>query len=168
MWLYGWRRPGGTRWLLPAAFAALLAVPLRGLFPAPDAFTPDGVAITIVSIALLVLAIEVCFRGLVYGLLLRHSRLPGPEDPAQITYPAAVSALLYAIVVTGICLLAIWSEYQPLLAPLDETVLVFLASFGSGLLLARARERSLSIWPGAAAQLLGGIASAVLSALFLR
>ena len=167
MWLYGWRRPGGTRWLLPAAFAALLAVPLRGLFPAPDAFTPDAVAITIVSIALLVLAIEVCFRGLVYGLLLRHSRLPGPEDPAQITYPAAVSALLYAIVATGLCLLAIWSEYQPLLAPLDETVLVFLASFGGGLLLARVRERSLSIWPGAAAQLLGGIASAVLSALFL-
>ena len=44
MWLYGWRRPGGTRWLLPAAFAALLAVPLRGLFPAPETFTPGGVA----------------------------------------------------------------------------------------------------------------------------
>ncbi len=167
MWLYGWRRPGGTRWLLPAAFAALLAVPLRGLFPAPNALTPDAVAIAIFSTTVLVLAIEACFRGLVYGLLLRHSRLPGPEDPAQISYPAAVSALLYAIVVTGVCLFAIWGEYQPLLAPLDETVLVFLASFGSGLLLARVRERSLSIWPGAAAQLLGGIASALLFALIL-
>lgn len=167
MWFYGWRRPGGTRWLLPAAFAALLAVPLRGLFPAPEAFTPGGVAIALGGIALLVLAIEACFRGLVHGLLLRHARLPAPEDRAHITYPAAVSALLYAIVVTGLCLPAIWSDFQPLLPPVEETLLVFLAAFAGGLLLARVRERSLSLWPGAAAQLLGGIASAGLAALLL-
>jgi hypothetical protein len=167
MWLYGWRKPGGTRWLLPAVCAALLAIPLRGLFPAPEAFTPDRVAIAIGSIALLALAIEVCFRGLVYGLSLRHSRLPAPEDPARITYPAAISALLYAIVATGLCLPAIWGDTQPLLAPVEETVLVFGAAFSGGLLLARVRERSLSLWPGAAAQLLGGIASAGLAALLL-
>jgi hypothetical protein len=167
MWLYGWRKPGGTRWLLPAAFAALLAVPLRGLFPAPEAFTPDGVAIALGGIALLVLAFEACFRGFAHGLLLRHSRLPAPEDRAHITYPAAVSALLYAIVATGLCLPAIWSDVQPLLPPVEETLLVFVAAFGGGLLLARVRERSLSLWPGAAAQLLGGIASAGLAALLL-
>jgi len=167
MWLYGWRRPGGTRWLLPAAFAALLAVPLRGLFPAPEAFTPDGVAVTVGSIALLVLAIEACFRGLAYGLLLRHSRLPAPEDRARITYPAGVSALLYAITATSLCVPAIWSDVQPLLPPFEETLLAFLSAFGGGLLLARVRERSLSLWPGAAAQLLGGIASAGLAALLL-
>jgi hypothetical protein len=167
MWLYGWRKPGGTRWLLPAAFAALLAVPLRGLFPAPEAFTPDGVAIALGGIALLILAFEACFRGFAHGLLLRHSRLPAPEDRAHITYPAAVSALLYAIVATGLCLPAIWSDVQPLLPPVEETLLVFVAAFGGGLLLARVRERSLSLWPGAAAQLLGGIASAGLAALLL-
>jgi len=167
MWLYGWRKPGGTRWLLPAVFAALLAIPLRGLFPAPEAFTPDRVAIAIGSIALLAIAIEVCFRGFVYGLSLRHSRLPAPEDPARITYPAATSALLYAIVATGLCLPTIWGDTQPLLAPVEETVLVFGAAFSGGLLLARVRERSLSLWPGAAAQLLGGVASAGLAALLL-
>jgi hypothetical protein len=167
MWLYGWRKPGGTRWLLPAAFAALLAVPLRGVFPAPEAFTPDGVAIALGGIALLVLATEACFRGFVHGLLLRHSRLPAPEDPAHITYPAAVSALLYAIAATGLCLPVIWSDVQPLLPPAEETLLVFVAAFGGGLLLARVRERSLSLWPGAAAQLLGGIAAAGLAALLL-
>jgi hypothetical protein len=167
MWLYGWRRPGGKRWLLPATFAALLAVPLRGLFPTPAAFTPGGVVGALVGIALLVLAFEVCFRGLVHGLLLRHARLPGPDDRAQITYPAAVSALLYAIVATGLCLPAIWSGIQPTLPPVEETALVFLAALGGGLLLARVRERSLSLWPGAAAQLLGGIASAGLAALLL-
>jgi hypothetical protein len=167
MWLFGWRRPGGTGWLLPAVFAALLAVPLRGLFPAPEVFTPGGVAIALGSIVSLVVAIEACFRGLAYGLLLRHSRLPAPNDRARITYPAAVSALLYALVATGFCLPAIWGDTQPLLPPIEETALVFLAAFGGGLLLARVRERSLSLWPGAAAQLLGGIASAGLAVLLL-
>jgi hypothetical protein len=167
MWFYGWRKPGGKRWLLPAAFAALLAVPLRGLFPAPEALTPDGVAIALGGIALLVLAIEACFRGLVHGFLLRRARLPAPEDRAGITYPAAVSALLYAIVATGLCLPTIWGGVEPLLPPVEETLLVFLAAFGGGLLLARVRERSLSLWPGAAAQLLGGIVSVGLAALLL-
>ena len=144
-----------------------MAQPLRGVFPAPEAFTPDGIAIALGGIALLVLATEACFRGFVHGFLLRHSRLPAPEDRAHITYPAAVSALLYAIVATGLCLPAIWSDVQPLLPPADETLLVFVAAFGGGLLLARVRERSLSLWPGAAAQLLGGIAAAGLAALLL-
>jgi hypothetical protein len=167
MWLYGWRRPGGTRWLLPAAGAALLAVPLRGLFPAPESITTGSVASALGGIALLVLAIEVCFRGLVHGLLLRHSRLPAPGDRARITFPAAVSALLYAIFATGLCLPAIWSDFQPLLPPVEGTLFVFLAASGGGLLLARVRERSLSLWPGVAAQFLGGIVSAGLAALLL-
>ncbi|MBW2542810.1 MAG: hypothetical protein JRF15_12020 [Deltaproteobacteria bacterium] len=167
MWLYGWRRPGGARWLLAAVFAAPLAIPLRGLFPAPESFALDRVALSIVGVAVLALAVEACFRGLVYGLLLRNSRLPGPDDGARITYPAAVSALLYAIVATGLCLPAIWNGAQPLLLPVEETALVFGAAFGGGLLLAHVRERSLSLWPGAAAQLLGGIASAGLAALLL-
>jgi hypothetical protein len=167
MWLYGWRKPGGTRWLLPAVLAALLAVPLRGLFPAPEAFTPGGIAVALGGIALLVLAIEVCFRGLVHGLMLRHSRLPAPADRAHITLAAGVSALLYAIVATGLCLPAIWNDAQPLLPPVEETLLVFLAAFGGGLSLARVRERSLSLWPGVVAQLVGGIASAGLAAALL-
>jgi len=145
----------------------LLAIPLRGLFPVPEAFTPGGVASALGGIALLVLAIEVCFRGLVHGLSLRHARLPAPEDRAQITHPAVVSALLYAIVATGLCLPTIWGDFQPPLPLVQEIPLVFLAAFGGGLLLARVRERSLSLWPGAAAQLLGGIASAGLAALLL-
>jgi len=80
---------------------------------------------------------------------------------------SSLSALLYAIVATGLCLPAIWSDFQPLLPPIEETLLVFLAAFAGGLLLARVRKRSLSLWPGAAAQLLGGIASAGLAALLL-
>jgi hypothetical protein len=167
MWLYGWRRPGGTRWLLPAVFAALLAIPLRGLFPVPEAFTPDRVAFALGSIAVLVLAMEACFRGLAHGLLLRTARLPAPEDRARVTYPAAISALLYAIVATGLCLPTIWSSLQSPLLPVEETGLVFGAALGGGLLLAHVRERALSIWPGAVAQLLGGIASAGLAALLL-
>jgi len=165
MWLHGWRRPGGARWILPAAFAALLAGPLWRIFPGPAAFTPGRIAISIVGIALLVLAIEACFRGLVHGYLLRQSRLPGPEERGRITYAAAVSALLYAVVATILCVPAIWIDFRPQLPPIEETALVFLASLGGGLLLARVRERSLSLWPGAVAQFIGGIASAAVAAL---
>jgi len=167
MWLYGWRKPGGTRWVLPAGFAALMAIPLRGLFPAPESLTAGGVTIALCGIALLVLAIEACFRGLVYGLLVRHSRTPASEGLSHFTYPAVVSSLLYAIVATCFCLPVIWGDFQPPLPPIEETLLVFLAAFGGGLLLARVRERSLSLWPGSVAQLLGGIASAGLAALLL-
>jgi len=165
MWLHGWRKPGGARWLLPAAFAALLAGPLWRLFPAPETFTPGRIAVAVVSIALLVLAMEACFRGFVHGNLLRQSRLPGPEDRGRITFAAGVSALLYAIVATLLCVPAIWIDFQQQLPPFEETALVFLASLVGGLLLARVRERSLSLWPGAVAQLVGGIASAGLAAL---
>jgi hypothetical protein len=167
LWLYGWRRPGGAKWLLPAAMAAVLALPLRGLFPAPDAWTPAGVGIALGGIALLALALETSFRGLVYGMLLRHKRLANTDAPARLTEPARASALLYALVVTGLCLPAIWGAFHPVLPPVEETLLVFVTAFGAGLLLARARERSLSLWPGAAAQLVGGIASAGLAALLL-
>jgi len=165
MWLYGWRKPGGARWIVPAAFAALLAIPLRGVFPAPKSLAPDAVALTLISVGMLALALEACFRGLAYGLLLRYSRLPGPDDPARITYPAAISALLYAAAATALCAPGIWGQFRPTLAPVEDTALVFLAAIGGGLLLARVRERSLSIWPGAVAQLLGGIASAGLALL---
>jgi len=165
MWLHGWRKPGGARWMLPAAFAALLAGPLWRLFPAPETFTPGRIVVAVVSIALLVLAIEACFRGLVHGNLLRQSRLPGPEDRGGISFAAAVSALLYAVVATILCVPSIWIDFRPQLPPFEETALVFLASLVGGLLLARVRERSLSLWPGAVAQLVGGIASAALAAL---
>jgi hypothetical protein len=165
MWLHGWRRPGGARWMLPAAFAALLAGPLWRIFPAPETFTPGRIAISIIGVALLVLAIEACFRGFVHGNLLRQSRLPGPEERGRITYAAAISALLYAVVATILCVPAIWIDYRPQLPRIEESALVFLASLVGGLLLARVRERSLSLWPGAAAQFIGGIASAALAAL---
>ena len=53
---------------------------------------------------------------------------------------SSLSALLYAIVATGLCLPAIWSDFQPLLPPIEETLLVVLAAFAGGLLLARVRE----------------------------
>ncbi len=168
MWLYGWRRPGGARWLAPAAFAALLAVPLRGLFPAPEALAPGAVALAVAAIALLALALEACFRGLVHGFLLRCARLPAPDDRARVSFPAAVSALLYAVAATGLCAPAIWRDPHALLRPVEETALVFLAALGGGLLLARVRERSLSLWPGVVAQWVGGSASACLALLLLR
>ncbi len=163
LWLYGWRHPGGAGWLLPAGLAALLALPLRGLFPAPGSWTAAGVGIALGGIALSALALEACFRGLVHGLLLRHARVPGPDAPARITHPAGVSALLYALVATALCLPAIWSNFQPLLPPVEGTLLVFFAAFAGGLLLARVRERSLSLWPGTAAQFIGGLGCAALA-----
>lgn len=163
-WLHGWRRPGGARWAIPALLAVFLAVPLRGLFPPPVEWSPLGVGTGLAALALLALGLESTFRGMVHGGMLRFARLPDPEAPARITRPGVVSALLYAAVATAICVPFVWHQWNPWIPPVEETVLIFTAAFGAGLLLARVRERSLSLWPGVAAQLIGGVASAALAA----
>ena len=54
----------------------------------------------------------------------------------------------------------IWVEPSRLLPPLQEIAVLAGASGLAGLALAMIRERSLSLWPGIAAQVLGGIGCA--------
>jgi hypothetical protein len=160
LWLYGWRRPAGADWLPLALVAALAAVPMRVWFPQPVSLDPGAIALTVGGVALVAVAAESWFRGLVHGLLQLDSRVQSPCGPWHVSSAAWVSAGLYAVTAAALSLPAIWVEPSRILPPVQEIVVVAGAAGIAGLALAMIRERSLSLWPGIATQILGGIGCA--------
>jgi len=160
LWLYGWRRPAGASWLPLAFVAALAALPMRVWFPQPASLDSGAIALTVGGVALAAVAAESWFRGLVHGLLQLDSQVQSPAGPWRISGAAWVSAGLYAATVVALSLPVVWVEPTRLLPPLQEIAILAGTSGLAGLALAMIRERSLSLWPGIAAQLLGGIGCA--------
>jgi hypothetical protein len=156
LWHYGWRRPAGTDWLPLALVAALAVVPARAWFPQPASLEPGPIVLAVGAVALAAIAAESWFRGLVHGLLQLDSRVQWTGGPWRLSRAAWLSAGLYALAVVALSLPGIWREPLRFLAPLHEIALVAGASAAAGLALAVIRERSLSLWPGIIAQLLGG------------
>lgn len=162
-WLHGWRRAGGAHWAPFFLGAALLALPLRGLFPAPASLDAPGIGLALGVVLLTALALEAAFRGLVHGLLLRHARLAGPDERGPLSGAGWLSAGLYALTVALLSVRAIWGgDFTSPVPPVEETALVALSAGCGGLALASLRERSRSLWPGVGAQLLGGCACVAL------
>jgi hypothetical protein len=160
LWLFGWRRPAGAGWLPLAILAALAALPARAWFPPPTSLEPGAIALAVGMIALGAVAVESWFRGLVHGLLQLDSRVQSPAGSWHISGAAWMSTGLYALGAVGLALPAIWLEPSGLLPPAQETAVVAGAAAVGGLCLAVIRERSLSLWPGIVAQLLGGLGCA--------
>ena len=160
LWLYGWRRPAGADWLPLVLVAVLAAVPMRVWFPQPAALDPAAIALALAGVALVAVAAESWFRGLVHGLLQLDSRVQSPGGPWHVSEAAWASAGLYAATVVALSLPVIWTEPSRILPPAQEIAVLAAASGAAGLALATIRERSLSLWPGIAAQLLGGIGCA--------
>jgi hypothetical protein len=161
LWLYGWRQPVGAGWLPLALLAAVAALPMRAWFPPPESFAPSAIVFAVGRIALAAFAVESWFRGLVHGLLRLDFRVQSAGGPWRASGAAWASAGLYALMAVTLSLPVIWLEPSRLLPVLPEVVLVAGAGAIAGLALAVVRERSLSLWPGIAAQLLGGIGCAV-------
>jgi hypothetical protein len=162
LWLYGWRRPAGVDWLPLALVPALAALPMRVWFPQPASLDPGAIALSAGAVVLVAVAAESWFRGLVHGLLQLDSRVQSPAGRWHVSSAAWVSAGLYAATAAALSLPVIWAEPSRLLPPVQEIALVAAASGVAGLALAMIRERSLSLWPGIAAQVLGGIGCAAL------
>jgi len=165
-WVFGWRAPanGGGWWLAPLLLLgalpfAVLAFPwLHG--------GPASVAAVLGASALGVAAQELWLRGLVHGLLVLDSPVQRPRGSWLLSRAAWVSAAAYTLVVLAL----VGPEAREALAPLDvEPVEVGVGlgalTFLVGLGLAVVRERSLSLVPGVAIQILG-VAIAGLLAFF--
>jgi hypothetical protein len=133
---------------------------MRAWFPQPASLDPGTIALSVGGVALAAVAAESCFRGLVHGLLQIGSRVPSAVGSWHVSGAAWVSAGLYALTAVALSLPVIWVEPSRLLSPVQEIAVVAGASGIAGLVLAMIRERSLSLWPGVAAQLLGGIGCA--------
>jgi len=140
----GWRAPAGRVWLalVPLALAAVALggawVPARVEIRAPALVGAAAAAIVAA------LGVEAWFRGWVHGLLLLASPPRASERPAVLSPATAISGALYAAV-------ALMSA-RSALSGVPETVA---ACAVAGLALGIIRERSLSIWPGIAIQLVG-------------
>jgi hypothetical protein len=156
-WAFGWRAPanGGGEWLVP--LAALAAWPAVAWGWSRLGGGVAEVATVLLAGASGVVAVEVWYRGLVHGLLAVDHAVQEPRGVWRLSRAALVSSLAYALTMTGVVALA---PRVASFAPSGWTgseVLASVASvaFGTGLALAVLRERSLSLLPGIAIQLVG-------------
>jgi membrane protease YdiL (CAAX protease family) len=163
LWLHGWRRPAGVDWLPAAGLGLLAALPLQGWFPAPTALEAGPLALAAGVIALSAVALESCFRGLCHGMLQLDSRLQHLGGPWRVSRAAGVSALLYAALAAAVHAPIVGLDPAPLVPEVPFLAVLAASAFVGGLALAAVRERSRSLWPGVAAQLLGGLACAALA-----
>jgi hypothetical protein len=151
-WLFGWRRPAGWDWWLPA-----LLVPPTGA--AGGTWTPQHLPVDAPSqvwlllvCACVALATELWFRGWVHGLFLTHGRVQSVRSRWFLSSACLWSALIYAAFVTATAALA-WRPSAS--GALDlGFVRTGAAALCAGWLLGLVRERSLSLWPGVALQTL--------------
>lgn len=156
-WLFGWRRPAGRDWLpiIPLVIAGGL---LGGVW-IPPIVAPSGQPLWIgaAAAALAAVGLELCFHGLLHGLLILDYRVQGVKSRWLVSVPILTTAALY----TAITSLVLWFW------PVDERIFsdpwqhlawigggALLASLGTGMI----RERSLSVWPSALALLLAALA----------
>jgi hypothetical protein len=162
LWLFGFRRPAGSDWLPLALVAAVAALPARAWFPSPTAPDPASLAAAAGAVAATALALELWFRGLVHGSLQLDSRVQSVGGRWRISAAAWVSAGLYALASVAIWLPRSGRTPVRLYADLGVPELAVVAASAAlaGLALAMMRERSLSVWPGVVAQLVGGLACA--------
>ena len=111
----------------------------------------------VVASAMGVAAVEVWYRGLVHGLLAVDHPVQEPGGTWRLSRAALVSSLAYALSMTGIA--AFVSGILPYAPPgwaRVEGLAAFAGlAFGVGVALAVLRERSLSLLPGIAVQLVG-------------
>lgn len=156
-WLYGWRRPAGWRWWPAALALAALAAAGAAWVPRLEATEPRALPLALAALALLAIGLEMLFRGLAHGKMVLGAEIEGLDGPVFLSRPTLVAALLFAV-------LAFAAEWQigslPHFGfgPLPDGLLAFGLLFAAGGVAGILRERSLSIWPGAAAWALGSMA----------
>jgi hypothetical protein len=162
LWLFGVRRPAGLGWLVFAPVALLAALPLGVIAPPTHELAPLSLVAIVGAAALAAVASELCFRGLVHGQLLLHSRPAAPGISFRISAAALWSSLVYAAVVLALSVPAALVHPLPLLERSIEIAAFAGFALLGGLALAGIRERSQSLWPCALVQLAGAIGAGAL------
>jgi len=163
-WVFGWRAPanGGGWWLSPLVL--LGASPVAAW---TEPWIDAGLVVASANLAAgmaVLAAIEVWFRGLVHGLFVLDHPVQRPRGPWRLSRAAWVSSASYALVATVL----LYEATSRLLDPFGVGALEALAglatsSLAVGLALAVIRERSLSLVPGLALQIVAALAWGVVA-----
>lgn len=156
-WLFGWRSPAGYDWLALTPIVALSGAAGGAWTPATAEAASGPLLAAMGSIVLMAGALELCFRGLMHGLLILEDRVQSVGGPWFVSRPTLTTAVLYALVTAGVVALGVWIA-PPLfsLPGVGAWGPAALLALLSGLALGMIRERSLSVWPGALAAASGG------------
>jgi len=153
-WLYGTRVPAGKDWLLVTlpGLAGLLSLGswLPGSLGAPSSWLA-----AVIAMALLAVALELSYRGLVHGLLILDFTGQRVGGRWRLSVPVMASGLLFSGLVLLAWRLELLTPIPPLadLASLQSAALVGVGGLLAGLSLGMVRERSLSLWPGVVMQM---------------
>ncbi len=158
-WLFGWRVPAGRDWwaLVPLV---LLGAAAGGVWmPRQVALDSQALAALAGSMSLAALALELCFRGLVHGLLVLDSPVQSAGGRWFVSHPVWASAVFYALA-TVAASRSVIAAPPPLLdaGAAANFGLCAAAALVTGIGLGMIRERSLSLWPAFAAAVAGGAA----------
>lgn len=168
-WVFGWRSPanGGGWWLLP--FALLGTLPVATWAEVWTQARTYDVAAAIAASTIAIAAGEVWFRGLVHGLLVPDHAVQRPRGGWLISRAAFASSAAYAIVAAVLLSVVIdASLLRRVGVGGSEFALAAVGLFFVvGLALAVLRERSLSLLPGLAIQLLGLAVAGAIGAFFI-
>ena len=109
------------------------------------------------AMLLAALAHELCFRGLVHGLLILDSPVQTTGSRWFVSSPVLASAVLYSLATVAAS--RFWIAGPPLAVGIVEGLaLTGVAALLVGIALGMIRERTLSLWPAVGAAITGGIA----------
>ena len=156
-WLYGWRRPAGHDWLYVVPVVIAATIPANALAPHGLSDEPAVLAIALGVALLDALATEAWFRGVVHGWFLFRGPVQRVDGPWMLSRAASVSSFLYMLVYVMVACAWNITESNPFPQSPIELASIAAAALAGGVALAMIRERSLSIWPGVGAQLLGAV-----------
>lgn len=155
-WLFGWRRPAGRDWLLLIPLVLAGAAAGGVWMPREVALDAESAPALAGSMLLAAVAVELCFRGLVHGLLVLDSPVQSVAGRWFLSGPVLASAALYALLTAAAS--HVWLSGPPAdFATVARMSTVGAGALAAGIALGMIRERSLSVWPAVAAALAGGI-----------
>jgi hypothetical protein len=163
LWMFGWRRPAGHDWLYLAPVVIACAIPANVWVPRGFAQNPASLAIAFGVATLAAVAVEAWFRGAVHGWFLFHGPIQRVSGPWMFSRAASVSTFFYILVYTAAALAWNITEADPFPKGLIEISVIAAAALAAGAALGMIRERSLSLWPGVACQILGGVVGVALA-----
>jgi hypothetical protein len=157
-WLFGWRTPAGFDWLALVPVVLVAAVAGGSWIPRDVAGSTTSQPLLLGAVILAAVATELCFRGLMHGAMILENRVQRVRGRWFLSRPVIAAAGLYAFVTAAAVELRVWIAPPVHLIPgLGAWGTAAVAAFVAGLGLGVMRERSLSIWPGVAALLAGGL-----------
>ncbi|MFZ7126173.1 MAG: type II CAAX prenyl endopeptidase Rce1 family protein [Desulfobacterales bacterium] len=146
VWLFGLTGASGKDWWLLLPFVMLAAAAGGVYSPKNQLLEFHPFDRIFYGFILIPLALEILFRGLAHGILIRGHAVQTAESRWFFSYPVVVSGLLYAFCI-------VFLATSPLLGQgafeLQSAARSFFAAFAFGLAAGFVRERSQSLLPAA-------------------